>query len=151
MCVSWLTGALMKLILRLIMFAPERVRVPVRVPCALPRVLPFAAPLTAFFLPFSPLFLPCFNPCKANAFRSFNNVFFILNMVLSVCMYMFDLFDRADTPLPLPKQEPTAVTSLHTSEAVCRWVFKPLYMSWGVWFEVVGFIPLPPSTFVLQR
>ena len=43
---------------------------------------------------------------------------------------MFDLSDRADTPLPPAEIRADSSSTPHTSEAVCRWVFKPLYMSW---------------------
>ena len=65
------------------MFAPKRVPLPVRDVRA-----PAFADLCTDFFPalLSLVFLPCLIPCKASAFRSFNNVFFIPNMVLSVCV-----------------------------------------------------------------
>ena len=83
------------------MFAPKRVPLPVRDVRA-----PDFADLCTDFFPalLSLVFLPCLIPCKASAFRSFNNVFFIPNMVLSVCMYMFIPRSTEPTlPYPLPK------------------------------------------------
>ena len=53
-------------------------------------------------------------------------------------------------PLPLPNRADSSSTP-HTSETVCRWVFKPLYMSWKNARSMWQFPSPPPVAFSFAK